>query len=409
MKQTERRSLGSSVVRRLARGGLAEDRSSDLENLTPEDIRALVQELEVHRIELKAQNEELAEAQSAAESSLKLYRELYESVPVGYVTIDLEGTIQRTNLAAADLLGIARDDLVGRKLSDFVEWADQDTWYVVRRVLVAGEGERRSFGLGLIRADETTLEIQIVTSGCLLGNGHVEVALVDITELRRTERSLRTAASEVSLVEQRERQKLASELHDDAGQLLALASIRLRALGELAPPDLDAPLQDLSDLLTETRRRISSLSFQLSPPMLHDIGLRAALQWLAEDLERSYGLAVEIVKGEEIPIEEISRITLYRTARELLINAAKHSGGQRARLRLWRDDAMLHLAVEDDGVGFSSEGEKRGFGLIALQDRIEKLGGSCALGVAPSGIGAQVVASLPHQPDRNEADRRKTP
>lgn len=404
MNPPERSRLRWNVVRRLARGGLEDDGNSDLENLTHEDIRALVHELEVHRIELKAQNEELVEAQRAAESSLELYRELYESVPVGYLTLDPEGTIQRTNLAAADLLGIARDQLVGRKLSDFVDWAHQDTWYLVRRVLAAGEGERRSFGLDLIRGDETRLETQIVTSGCLLGNGDVDVALVDVTELRRTERSLRSAASEVSIVEQRERRKLASEIHDDAGQLLSLASIKLRQLRELAPPDLDASLQELSRLLAETRRRITSLSFQLSPPLLYDVGLLAALRWLAEDLESSYGLSVEIMEGEEIPIEEISRITLYRAARELLINAAKHSGEKQARLRLWRDDATLHLAVEDDGVGFSPEGGERGFGLIALRDRVQQLGGDCVRGVGPSGKGARVVVSLPR-----EADRRRTP
>lgn len=399
MNPPERRRLGSSVVRRLARGGLQEDADGDLENLTHEDIRALVHELEVHRIELKAQNEELAEARRAAERSLDLYRELYESVPVGYLTLDPEGTIRRTNLAAADLFGISRDELVGRKLSDFVDWAHQDAWYLVRRVLAAGAGERRSFGLDLIRSDETRLETQIVSSGCLLGNGDVDVALVDVTELRRTERSLRSAASEVSLVEQRERRKLASEIHDDAGQLLSLASIKLRQLRELTPPDLDASLQDLSGLLTETRERITSLSFQLSPPLLHDVGLLAALQWLAEDLGRSHGLSVEVLKGEEIPIEEISRITLYRAARELLINAAKHSGEKRARLRLWRDDAALYLAVEDDGVGFTPEGENRGFGLIALRDRVQQLGGSCALGAGPSGKGVRVVVSLPREPD----------
>ena len=395
--------LASSVVRRLARGGLTDDDSSDLESLAPEDVRALVHELEVHRMELTVQNEELVEARRASDISSRLYRELYESAPVGYVTLSPEGTIQRTNLAAADLLGVPRDHLVGRSLSGFVDWSHQDALYLIRRVLAAGKGGRRSFGLDLIRADETRVETQLVSSGCLMETGDVDVALVDVTDLRRTERSLRSAASEVLLVEQRERRKLASEIHDDAGQLLSLASIKLRELRELAPPDLDASIEDLSGLLTETRRRITSLSFQLGSPLLHDIGLLAALEWLAEDLEQSYGLSVEILEGEELPIEEVFRIALYQAARELLINAAKHSGANRARLRLWRDDAMLYLAVEDDGVGFSPEDEMGGFGLVAMRDRCQQLGGNCALGAGPSGMGARVVVSLPR-----ESDRRRT-
>lgn len=395
MNSVEHGRLRSTAVRRLARGELEDGGNIDLEDLTHDDIRALVHELEVHRIELKAQNQLLVEAHRAAESSLALYRELYDSVPVGYVTLDPEGTIQRTNLAAADLLGIPRDHLVGRKLSDFVDRAHQDTWYFVRRVLAAGEGTRRNFEIEFIRDDETRLDTQVVTSGSSLRNGEGDLALVDVTELRRTERSLRYAASEVSLVEQRERRNLASDIHDNAGQLLSLASIKLRRLYELAPPDLGASLQELSGLLTETRQRITSLSFQLSPPLLHDVGLVAALHWLAEDMERPYGLSVEIVEGEELPIEEISRITLYRAARELLINAAKHSGKRQARVWLWRDESMLHLAVEDDGVGFSPEIEKCGFGLIALRDRFQQLGGNCVLGAGATGKGARVEVSLP--------------
>ena len=112
----------------------------------------------------------------------------------------------------------------------------------------------------------------------------LRLAVLDVTDLRSTERALRRAASAASLAEQQERRKLASDLHDDAGQLLSLASLKLRVLGSEAGGESDARIREVEEILAEARRRISSLSFELSPPLLHDVGLVAAAQWLAEDL-----------------------------------------------------------------------------------------------------------------------------
>src|SRR5208337_3795659 len=98
----------------------------------------------------------------------------------------------------------------------------------------------------------------------------------------------------VSVVEKKERQKLASDLHDDVGQLLSLASLKVRALGDAGGDDADPRIRELAQILAETRQRVSSLSFQLSPPLLQDVGLVAAVSWLADDLKRSYGLVVRV-------------------------------------------------------------------------------------------------------------------
>jgi PAS domain S-box-containing protein len=384
----------SRSIRELAESKLAGGAAVDLERLTPDEIRGFVHELEVHRVELEIQNQQLAEAQLAAEDSKERYRQLYESAPIGYLTLDSEGAIMASNLCASELLGLPRTRLLGRKLSSLVAEGHQDRWHFARRAL-AESGERRSLELELSLDDGRTLDTQLVGSGRPGPGGTLNLALLDVTELRGAERALRRAASEASLAEQRERRKLASDLHDDAGQLLSLASLKLRALGDAGAGERDGQLRELAEILAEARRRIASLSFQLSPPLLHDVGLVAATRWLAEDLKRRYGLAVEVAEGEELALDETSRVTLFRAVRELLINVTRHAGVPEARVRIWSEGVMTRVAVEDGGVGFKPDAGGGGFGLLALRERLGQLGGTLSIGPGLGGAGSRIVASVP--------------
>jgi signal transduction histidine kinase len=205
---------------------------------------------------------------------------------------------------------------------------------------------------------------------------------------------LQAAVAAATLAEERERRKLAADLHDDAGQLLSLASLKLHSLGEAREGERGARMVELEDLLVEIRRRISSLSFQLSPPLLHDVGLIAALQWLAEDLETSHGLSVKILEEHELKLDENARVTFYRAIRELLLNVVKHAGVKEARVRVSREGGIARIAVEDGGAGMPPRAKRYGFGLLALRERVEQLGGSLETRSTP-GSGTTVVVSLP--------------
>jgi len=393
MKQRPRKARSS--IRRLAERRLAAGTAVDIDDLTAEEIRNFVHELEVHRIELAIQNEQLAEAQATAETAMERYRDLYESAPIGYLTLDLEGVIVTVNLVASELLGAPRAQLIGQKISSFVAKEHQDDWHFARRTL-SESTTRRSIEIELALPDGSTRQTQLVSSGHLDAQGKLSLAVLDVTELRSAEHALRKAASEVSLTEQRERRKLAADLHDDAGQLLSLASLKLRALADVVADGRYGPFEELAELITEARRRITSLSFQLSPPLLHDVGLVAAARWLAEDLERCYGLSVHVAEGEELALDEAESVTLFRALRELLINVTKHAAVDRARVEIWRDGPMARVAIEDAGVGFGrTAGGEGGFGLLALRERLGQLGGTLAIGPGPRGVGSRVVASVP--------------
>ncbi|HEU4430458.1 MAG TPA: ATP-binding protein [Myxococcota bacterium] len=394
-------------LRRLAESKLAGGAAVDIEKLTPDEVRGFVHELEVHRVELELQNLQLAEAQVASEEAKERYRQLYESAPIGYLTLDLEGAITAANAFAADLLSVPLARLLGRKLSSFVAEGHQDRWHLARRAL-ARSSQRRSLELELTLDDGRTLTTQFVSAGSTDRDGTVNLALLDVTELRGVEHALRRAASAASLAEQEERRKLASDLHDDAAQLLSLATLRLRSLADATRGAHDPEFAALLELLAETRGRMTSLIFQLSPPLLHDVGLVAATRWLAEDMERRFGLTVTVIARQEPALDEGTRITLFRAVRELLINVTRHAGVDGARVEISSEGAMARISVEDRGVGFARDadadhgsfgrvlsGRREGFGLLAVRERLGQLGGTLTIGPGPNGAGSRVVASAP--------------
>jgi len=130
----------------------------------------------------------------------------------------------------------------------------------------------------------------------------------------------------------------------------------------------------------------------------------AATRWLAEDIERSFGLEVTVEESPELSLDEVTRVTLFRAIRELLINVTKHAGVGTARVLLWRDGVQMRVSVEDSGVGFGRDASQNsfgrhagrgGFGLLALRERLLRLGGTLAIGPGQDGVGSRVVVSVP--------------
>lgn len=217
----------------------------------------------------------------------------------------------------------------------------------------------------------------------------------DRSSLRRAELRVRDAAARAEMAEEEQRRTLAADLHDDVGQLVSLIVIKLRALQDALEGDHARAVGEIHGLANQVRQRISSLSFELSPVLLFDVGLVAAAERLAEDIESKYGLHVELeTHGEVEAIDDVTRVALYRAVRELLINAAKHAGTGQARLEFWAGADAIELRVIDDGRGFEPGNPTQGFGLVSLHNRIESLGGSLEI-ESVRGQGTTCRISLP--------------
>lgn len=214
---------------------------------------------------------------------------------------------------------------------------------------------------------------------------------------------LRRLSAELCLAEARERRRIAEDLHDHIGQGLAVIRTRIRGLqGNAVFSGMEGDFAELSRLLDQTIRYTRDLTFEISPPVLYELGLSEALDWLAETQEQKADLSVAYrASGETGDVSEEAGVMLFNSARELLRNVARHAGTDRAVLELEGRPDGLRLTVRDDGRGFdpaaaSPGGE--GFGLFSIRERMKQLGGSVELDAAP-GRGVDVTLLLPRTPE----------
>jgi light-regulated signal transduction histidine kinase (bacteriophytochrome) len=230
-------------------------------------------------------------------------------------------------------------------------------------------------------------------------------AMAEQLELRVAQRTeqLRALAADLEAAEERERRQLARDLHDDLGQVLAAARIRLAGLCDSEREEVRSTANAVGALIDRASDSTRSLAAQLAPGMLHELGLAPALEWLGEEIERTFGLKVAIFDdGRPKALSHEVRAILYRAVRELLINVAKHARTDSARVDLKSQDARIVVRVTDAGVGYdattSGVPAHRGLGLITVRERLSLIGGSAEVLSAP-GAGTVAVLSAPLAPE----------
>lgn len=232
--------------------------------------------------------------------------------------------------------------------------------------------------------------------------------IAEIIALKETEnrlatyqQHLRSLASELTLTEERERRSLAISLHDRIGQGLAVVNLKIETLRQLLPGLHQPMVEDIAALIKQIVKDTRSLSFEISPSILYELGLKQAVAWLGDQMARQFGLRVEVHSDEKLlELTEGVRVMLYRSVQELLTNAAKHAQATRATVRLVNDADELCVIVEDDGVGFDVSSRSRyptsagGFGLFSIRERISHLGGRMEI-ESSSGKGTRIQLSVP--------------
>jgi PAS domain S-box-containing protein len=229
-------------------------------------------------------------------------------------------------------------------------------------------------------------------------------------ELIQSQARLRALTTELNLAEQRERKRLAAELHDHLQQMLVLGKIQLsqakrQAGGMPGCADLIKKVEDLlSDALVYTRTLVADLS----PPVLSEHGLVAGLHWLAESMRKRNQVVTVVTLGPaEIRLPEDQMALLFQSVRELLINSWKYAGTEQATVTLEQSDAALRIVVSDQGRGFDpaataaaaatgipSGGLSSKFGLFSIQERMRALSGSFDIQSTP-GHGTRATLTLP--------------
>jgi two-component system CheB/CheR fusion protein len=353
-----------------------------------------------------AQQERAREALERSESE---FRDVLTTAAEGILMTDATGGIVFANPAVTELFGYGPEELLGKAVELLVPERLRSRHLELRTLYLQDPAPRR---LGRdreivgVRKDGTELSVELTLSPVTRAHGRLIVCFVtDVTARRASERriaadqeKLRQMAFDAALAEDRERRRIAADLHDRIGQSLALAQMKLRSLQEAgsAPAAVEEAIDLLAQSITDTR----TLIFDLSPPILYELGLEDALSWLAEDLGKRWGMSIEVSDDRLAkPLSDATAGLLFRAVRELLGNVLKHAQTPAAKLTLRRSGDQVEISVEDHGVGFDPHAtvpsaSSGGFGLFSVREQIHRLGGTMELESA-QGTGTRVTLRLP--------------
>lgn len=195
---------------------------------------------------------------------------------------------------------------------------------------------------------------------------------------------LRLMASELTLAEQRERRRLATELHDYLAQILVVCRMKLSRLKNAENHEQEIKIiHEMDEMLNQSLQYTRTLIADLSPSILYESGFLAAVNWLASQMEQ-HGLHVKVhhPAQNEIALKDDQKILLFQAVREILMNVVKHSGVNAAEIKILREDNLFLVSIMDQGKGFDVTSVRRDatqpgkFGLFSIYERLKALGGT---------------------------------
>src|SRR5262249_46553497 len=199
----------------------------------------------------------------------------------------------------------------------------------------------------------------------------------DERQLPKLDEVTKSLAAELGCVREKERQKIAGDLHDQIGQNLVLAKLRLDALRSSLGNEYAASIAGITELISHTIKDTRSLIHELHPEWLSQVSLNEALNWLAEQAEAKYGLrcAIEFTSLPK-PLKKDVQEVLVQAVRELLVNVAKHADATQVRIFCGCEKGWLRVRIVDDGAGFDPttnlcpNPNSGGFGLMIIRARL---------------------------------------
>ena len=228
----------------------------------------------------------------------------------------------------------------------------------------------------------------------------------DITQQKESEKALKESelAARLLRLQDEERRRIARELHDGVGQLLAAMSMNVSKVKEersRLSPDAARCVEENSNMIEQISADIRTMSYLFHPPLLDELGLESALKWYVEGFaERS-----KIAANLELPVDlgrlpKDQEMCLFRLAQECLTNIHRHSGSSTALVRLWRTPGEIRMEVSDEGRGIDQEiqskvasGKSAGVGLRGMRERVKQFDGT--LEIHSNGKGTSILVTLP--------------
>ncbi|HZW80603.1 MAG TPA: PAS domain-containing sensor histidine kinase [Candidatus Deferrimicrobiaceae bacterium] len=342
----------------------------------------VVQELEGHRV-------------YTLEGSDLPYSTLVERMQQGAAMLDASGFLVYANLSLAQLLGVEREKLIGLPLTTFLAPEDHPTCLKLIREAQVGSSEGE---LHLHRGGDS---IPAHVSLCLLSRDKsaIGVLISDLTS-RKEQGEL---AARFQRMQDDERKRIARELHDSVGQLLAAIGMNISVV-QLRSHKLDAEaaraVSENAMLVEQVSREIRTISHLLHPPLLDVAGLVSALRWYVDGFSERSKIKVDLdIPSDFGRLPDEVEIAIFRIVQECLTNIHRHSGSDSATISLtWENDGLT-VQVKDNGKGIPKDRQREllesgraGIGFGGMRERLRQLNGS--LDIQSEGRGTTVIAKL---------------
>jgi len=386
------------------------------------------------------------------EASEKRFRSITQTASDAIITINGQGKITYWNNAAKKIFDYSRDEICGEQITLIMPDRSRDAHQKgLNRVLSTGKSRLlgKTYEMVGLRKDGSEFPIELSISSWKTKDEPFFTGIVrdvterkqmveelkeshdlletrvkertaelmktnkalrtEIAEHKRTEKKLldyqqklRSLASELTLTEERQRRRIATDLHDSIGQALAISNMKLSAIRtSKSDPEFEKELDDIYGLLKQTIQNTRTLTFELSPPILYELGLESAVEWLTEKFHEQHGIQTNFIDdGNPKPLSNDIRIVLFRTVRELLFNIVKHADAKNVTVSMERENSDLRIRITDDGIGFdlsdfdADTGKRAGFGIFSIREQLDFLGGHLEIKSKP-GRGTCITLAAP--------------
>lgn len=337
----------------------------------------------------------------------KYYRELFESTNEAICIHDLDGNFVAVNRACEEITGYSQDELLERNIAVLLKEESLVQSREVQNRLLCGETVENRYEQQIIRRDgseailESTASL-VVTKGRPVAIQHMSR---DVTEERKMRDSLRSHLQAILRAQEDERERIAREIHDEAVQALLLLAHRLDSsitnLTKKLSKSEKKELEQLHSLAVNICEGLWRYARNLRPRILDDMGLVAALEFIANELRKSEGVDVRVQVPAQVPsLHSEVQLVLFRIAQEALSNIRRYAEASEVVIRLDFEKGKMRMTISDNGKGFDlpkliGEFANTGrLGLVGMYERAQLLGGTFDI-KSELGKGTKVIIELP--------------
>lgn len=354
---------------------------------------------------------------------------LYELSPVGYFTLDRSGGVVEVNIRGCNLLEIEQAKLCRTTFLDYVATHSQPIFLSCFETLLQTGGQEVC-EIELVKENRSMFHARLDGIADRDAAGRVEriyLAVIDISPHKQNERKamealvesekrFRSLSQELIKAHENERKMISCELHDRVAQDLSLLKISCETLFDGYPEVPDKIIEKigrLSNMLEKAIMTVRDMSYELSPPGLHEMGLSRTINMFCHDFSEKCDIKVDFFCAgmDRLKLDSESQINLYRLIQEGLNNIKKHAHAGHAVVKLVAASPHIILRVEDDGIGFDvkerelrTSAEKR-MGLRSMKERVNLLGGEMQILSMPM-KGTKILIKIPIQ-ESYDANKKK--